>query len=335
MSEFHGLAVHAAGAHLLAYKYDPGELKAHEVEIKISHCGVCFSDVHLIDNDWGMSRYPFIPGHEIVGTVVAVGSDVKDLAMGARVGVGWQSDSCGVCEWCRQGEEHLCAKGQPTCVGRNGGFADRIRVNSRFAIPIPAALESENVAPLMCAGITVYSPLRNHGVRPSSRVGVIGIGGLGHLGIQFAKAFGAEVTAFSTSKDKESEARSLGAHHFVNTRDTGALKKVTGAFDLLVSTVSADQDWQAYVTALRPKGTLCIVGASPSPIQVQGFSLLTGQKAVAGSPSGSPHDLAEMLDVAARHGVKAVTERFAMAKANDAVTKVKKNQVRYRAVLAN
>jgi uncharacterized zinc-type alcohol dehydrogenase-like protein len=335
MSEIHGLGVHAAGAQLLAYKYDPGVLGASEVEIKISHCGVCFSDVHLIDNDWGMSKYPFIPGHEIVGTVVAVGSDVRDRVMGERVGVGWQADSCGICEWCRQGDEHLCAKSQPTCVGRNGGFAEKIRVNSKFAIPVPEVLESENVAPLMCGGITVYSPLRNHGVRPSSRVGVIGIGGLGHLGIQFAKAFGAEVTAFSTSKDKEEEARKLGAHNFVNTRDTGALKKIGGSFDLLLSTVSADQDWQAYVAALRPKGMLCIVGASPSPIQLQAFSLIGGQKAVSGSPIGSPRDLYEMLDVAARHGVKAITERFAMAKANDAVAKVKKSQVRYRAVLAN
>lgn len=335
MSEIHGLAVHAAGAHLLPYKYDPGELQANEVEIKISHCGVCHSDIHLIDNDWGFSKFPFIPGHEIVGAVVAVGSGVVDRTIGERVGVGWQADSCGVCEWCRQGDEHLCAKSQPTCVGRNGGYADRIRVNARFAIPVPSVLESENVAPLLCAGITVYSPLRNHGIRPSSRVGVIGIGGLGHLGIQFAKAFGAEVTAFSTSKDKEAEARSLGAHHFLNTQDTGALKKVAGSFDFLLSTVSADQDWQGYVNALRPKGMLCVVGVPPSPIQIQAFSLLGAQRGISGSPTGSPRDLYEMLDVAARHGVKAITERFAMSKANDAVAKVKKNQVRYRAVLAN
>ena len=335
MSEIHGLAVHAAGAQLLPYKFDPGELQPHDIEIKISHCGVCHSDVHLIDNDWGISKYPFIPGHEIVGTVVGVGSGVKDRAMGERVGIGWQADSCGICEWCRQGQEQLCAKAQPTCIGRNGGFADKVRVNSRFAIPVPATLESENAAPLLCAGITVYSPLRNYAVRPSSRVGVIGIGGLGHLGVQFAKAFGAEVTAFSTSKDKEAEAKQLGAHHFVNTRDTGALKNVAASFDLLLSTVSADQEWQAYVNALRPKGTLCIVGAPPSPIPIQGASLITSQKAVAGSNTGSPQEISEMLDVAARHGIKAVTERFAMAKANDAVTKVKKNQVRYRAVLTN
>jgi len=333
--EIHGLAVHAAGAQLVAYKYDPGELKANEVEVKISHCGVCQSDIHLIDNDWGFSKYPFIPGHEIVGTVSAVGSEVKDRKVGERVGIGWQADSCGVCEWCRQGEEQLCAQAQPTCVGRNGGYADAVRVNSRFAIPVPEGLESENVAPLLCAGITVYSPLRNYGVRPSSRVGVVGIGGLGHIGLQFAKAFGAEVTALSTSKDKEEEARKMGADQFVDTRDMGALKKIAGSFDFLLSTVSADQDWQALVNSLRPKGTLCIVGVPPSAISLQAFPLISGQRAVAGSNTGSPRDLHEMLDVAARHGVKAMTERFPMAKANEAIAKVKKSKVRYRAVLAN
>jgi uncharacterized zinc-type alcohol dehydrogenase-like protein len=335
MSEIHGLAVHAAGAHLLPYKYDAGDMGAEDVEVKISHCGVCHSDVHLIDNDWGLSKYPFIPGHEIVGTITKVGSRVKARKAGERVGIGWQADSCGICEWCRQGEEHLCPKSQPTCVGRNGGYADSIRVNWRFAIKVPEVLESENVAPLLCGGITVYSPLRNLGVRPSSRVGIIGIGGLGHIGLQFARAFGAEVTAFSTSKDKESEARNLGAHHFVNTRETNALKKLAGSFDLLLSTVSADQDWGGYVNALRPKGTLCVVGVPPSPMAIQAFALIGQQRALAGSPTGSPHDLEEMLDVAARHNVKAVTERFAMDKANEAVAKVKKNQVRYRAVLAN
>ena len=333
--EIHGLAVHAAGAQLVAYKYDPGELKANEVEVRISHCGVCHSDIHLIDNDWGISRYPFIPGHEIVGTVSAIGTDVRDRKVGERVGIGWQADSCGICEWCRQGEEHLCAHAQPTCVGRNGGYADAVRVNSRFAIPVPEGLESENVAPLLCAGITVYSPLRNHGVRPSSRVGVVGIGGLGHLGLQFAKAFGAEVTALSTSKDKEEEALKMGADHFVNTRDMEALKKIAGSFDFLLSTVSADQDWQAFVNTLRPNGVMCIVGVPPSPMSIQAFPLLNGQRSVSGSNTGSPHDLFEMLDVAARHGVKAITERFPMAKANEAIAKVKKSKVRYRAVLTN
>ncbi len=335
MNVIHGLAVHASGAQLVSYKYDPGELPPEEVEVKITHCGVCHSDIHLIDNDWGISKYPFIPGHEIVGTVTKIGSAVKDRKLGERVGIGWQADSCGTCEWCRQGQEHLCPQSQPTCVGRNGGYADAIRVNWRFAIRVPAVLESENVAPLLCGGITVYNPLRNHGVRPSSRVGVVGIGGQGHMALQFAKAFGAEVTAFSTSKDKEAEALSLGAHHFINTRETAALKKVAGCFDFILSTVSADQDWPGYVNALRPKGALCVVGAAPSPVCVPPFALISGQKAVSGSPTGSPHDLEEMLDVAARHGIKAITERFAMSAANDAVAKVKKNKVRYRAVLAN
>ena len=335
MPEIRGLAAHAAGAQLLTYKYQVGEIGPHEVEIRISHCGVCHSDIHLIDNDWGMSKYPFIPGHEIVGTVTGVGSAVMDRTVGERVGIGWQADSCGICEWCRQGDEHLCAKAQPTCIGRNGGYADAVRVNARFAIPVPEVLESENVAPLLCAGITVYSPLRNLLARPSSRVGVVGIGGLGHLGLQFARAFGCEVTAFSSSQSKEKEARDLGAHHFVNTRDNGELKKVAGSFDLILSTASVDQDFQSLITALRPKGTLVVLGVGPSPLQISGFSLIGGQKAVAGSPSGSPKDLREMLDVAARHGVKAITERFAMKDANKAVDKVKKNQVRYRAVLAN
>jgi uncharacterized zinc-type alcohol dehydrogenase-like protein len=335
VGEIHGLAVHAAGAQLVPYRYEPGELEANEVEVKISHCGVCHSDIHLIDNDWGNSKYPFVPGHEIVGTVSAVGKDVKDRKVGERVGIGWQSDSCGICEWCRQGDEHLCANSQGVCVGRNGGYADAVRVNSRFAIPVPEILESENVAPLLCGGITVYSPMRKHGVGPFSRVGVVGIGGLGHLGLQFAKAFGAEVTALSTSKDKEAEALEMGATSFVNTRDTAELKKVAGSFDFLLSTVSADQDWQSLVNSLRPKGTLCIVGVPPSPISLQAFPLISGQRSVAGSPIGSPRDLHEMLDVAARHGVKAITERFAMAKANDAIAKVKKGKVRYRAVLTN
>jgi uncharacterized zinc-type alcohol dehydrogenase-like protein len=333
--EIHGLAVHAAGAQLVAYKYDAGELKPNEVEVKISHCGVCQSDVHLIDNDWGVSRYPFIPGHEIVGTVAAVGADVRQHKPGDRVGIGWQADSCGICEWCRQGDEHLCAFAQPTCVGRNGGYAEAIRVNARFAIAIPAALESENAAPLLCGGITVYSPIRNHGVRPSSRVAVVGIGGLGHLGLQFARAFGAEVTAISTSLDKEAEAMKMGAHHFVNSRDTAEMRKNAGSFDFVLSTVSADQDWQVLVNSLRPKGTLCVVGVPPSAIALQAFPLIGGQKAVAGSPTGSPRDLHEMLDVAARHDVKALTERFKMADANNAIARVKKSKVRYRAVLAN
>jgi len=335
MAQIQGLAAHAAGAELLPFRYEPGDLAPHDVEIKISHCGICHSDLHLITNDWGISQYPFIPGHEIIGNVAAMGEAVRSLRVGQRVGLGWQSNSCGECEWCTRGMENLCSSAEATCVHRHGGYADRVRANSRFVFPIPDALESENAAPLLCGGITVYNPLRSHGVNPSSRVGVIGIGGLGHLAIQFARVFGADVTAFSTSAAKESEARALGAHRFVNTRETRALKEATSSLDFIISTVNADQDWGIYVHALRPTGTLCLVGVPPSPVTLQAFPLIAGIRAVTGSPIGSPSRIREMLDVTARHGVKAQTENFAMGKANEAIEKVRKNKVRYRAVLAN
>ncbi|MGB9406150.1 MAG: NAD(P)-dependent alcohol dehydrogenase [Terracidiphilus sp.] len=335
MNQIQGLAAHAAGAELLSFKYDPGELGLYEVEIAITYCGICHSDLHLIANDWGISLYPFIPGHEVVGTVRAVGAEVLSLEVGQRVGLGWQSNSCGVCEWCSRGLENLCPASEGTCVHRNGGYADRVRANARFVIPIPEALESEQAAPLLCGGITVYNPLRTHGVNPSSRVGVVGIGGLGHLAIQFARAFGAEVTAFSTSAEKEEEVRALGAHNFVNSRESKALREAAGTQDFILFTANADQDWGAYVQALRPTGTLCFVGVPPSPVSVHAFPLISGQRSISGSPIGSPYLLKEMLDVAARHNVKAMTESFPMAQANTAIEKVKKNKVRYRAVLAN
>jgi alcohol/geraniol dehydrogenase (NADP+) len=335
MAQIQGLAAHAAGAELLPFHYDPGDIKPHEIEINITHCGICHSDLHLIMNDWGVSQYPFIPGHEVIGTVAALGSDVRSLEKGQRVGLGWQSNSCGVCEWCLKGLENLCAQSEATCIHRHGGYAQRVRANSRFVFPIPKALESENAAPLLCGGITVYSPMRTHGVNPSSRVGVIGVGGLGHLAIQFARTFGADVTAFSTSADKGDEARALGAHRFVNSRDSKALKELTGTQDFIINTANADQDWSVYISALRPTGVLCMVGVPPGPLTLPAFPLISGMKLVAGSPIGSPFRIREMLDVAARHGVKAQTELFPMAKANAAIEKVKKNKVRYRAVLAN
>jgi alcohol/geraniol dehydrogenase (NADP+) len=335
MAQIHGLAAHAAGAELLPYHYDPGELGPQEVEIAVTHCGICHSDLHLIANDWGISQYPFIPGHEIIGTVTAVGSGVRELKVGQRAGLGWQSNSCGVCEWCMQGLENLCAESEATCVHRNGGYADSVRAHARFVVPIPEALASEGAAPLLCGGITVYNPLRTHGVNPSSRVGVVGIGGLGHIAIQFARAFGAEVTAFSSSAAKEEEVRALGAHHFVNTRESKAMKEVAGRLDFILTTANADQDWGTYLQALRPTGVLCFVGVPPSPVTVPAFPLIAGARSISGSPTGSLHRLREMLDVAARHGVMATTELFPMAKANDAIEKVKKSKVRYRAVLAN
>jgi uncharacterized zinc-type alcohol dehydrogenase-like protein len=335
MAQIKGFAAHAAGAELLPYRYDPGELGPHDVEIAITHCGICHSDLHLISNDWGISQYPFIPGHEVVGNVAAIGSEVQNLQEGQRVGLGWQSNSCGQCEWCIRGLENLCPAAEGTCVHRNGGYADSVRASSRFVFPIPEALDSERAAPLLCGGITVYNPLRNHSINPSSRVGIVGIGGLGHLAIQFARVFGAHVTAFSTSANKEEEARTFGAHHFVNTRESKAMKEVAGTQDFILTTVNADQDWAAFIQTLRPTGTLCFVGVPPSPVAMHAFPLISGLRAVTGSPTGSPHRLREMLDVAARHDVQAQIESFPMSKANDAIEKVKKSRVRYRAVLAN
>ncbi len=327
--------MHAAGAELLSFRYDAGELGPQEVEIGVTHCGICHSDLHLIANDWGISQYPFIPGHEVIGTITAVGTQVRSHAVGQRVGLGWQSNSCGECEWCMRGMENLCAASEATCVHRNGGYAERVRANARFVVPIPDALPSEQAAPLLCGGITVYNPMRTHCINPSSRVGVVGIGGLGHMAIQFARVFGAEVVAFSTTAAKEDEARELGANHFVNSRETKAMREVTGALDLILSTVNANEEWNTYIQALRPTGTLCIVGVPPSPMAIQALPLIAGIRSITGNPTGSPSRLREMLDVAARHKVQAKTERFAMADANRAIEKVKKNKVRYRAVLAN
>ncbi|MCP4684402.1 MAG: NAD(P)-dependent alcohol dehydrogenase [bacterium] len=333
--QFSGFAATKAGGKLEPFKYDPTPLGPDDVEIEITHCGICHSDIHLVNNDWGISEYPLLPGHEIVGTVVETGSAVSGLEPGTRVAVGWQCGACLVCDQCVSGEDNLCAESQATCVGHYGGFADRVRVDSRFAFVLPDGLESETAAPLMCAGITVYSPFKHFGVRPSSRVGVIGIGGLGHLALQFANAFGCEVTAFSTSKAKAEEAIILGAHHFVDTSDEAALDKAAGSIDFLLSTVNADLDWNAYMGVLRPNGMLCVVGVTPNPIAVHPMALIMGRKAISGSPIGSRATIREMLDFAARHGIQAQTETIPMSQVNEAMERIKANKARYRMVLAN
>lgn len=330
-----GYAAPRRGAALELIEYELPPLAPEHVQIRISHCGICHSDIHLIDDDWGMSRFPFVPGHEILGAVSAVGSAVKHLREGDRVGVGWQSDSCGECEWCRKGDESLCTAQQATCVQRNGGYAADVQVDARFAISIPPELPSDIAAPLMCGGITVYSPLRTHGVGPGTRVGVIGIGGLGHLALQFARALGAEVTAFSTSPDKATEARRFGAQHFVTTRDKDSLAHDAHSLDFLISSVSADLDWPAWIDILRPRGTLCFVGASPAPIQIPVFSLIMGERKLAGSAIGSPDRIAEMLALSARAGITTAIERYPMSQVNAGLERVRKNQARYRVVLEN
>lgn len=313
------------------FTYNEKALAPDEVEVKVSHCGICYSDIHLIDNDWGTSKYPLVPGHEIVGVVTNVGANVVDLKPGTRVGIGWQADACHQCEWCHQGAEHWCGKKTPTAVGHFGGFAEKVYANRRFVFPIPDALSSENAAPLLCGGVTVFSPLCLYDVRPTMRVGVIGIGGLGHLALQFLNAFGCDVTAFSTTSAKEQEAKKFGAAHFIATNE-GGLTRYKNQFDFILSTVHADLNWDQYLGLLRPKGTLCIVGAA-GPMKVSAGSLIGGSKRLVGSTTGGSIEIQKMLEFAARHHIQAQTELMPLAQVNEAIEKVRANQARYRVVL--
>lgn len=328
-----GFAAYEKKSNLKPYEYEPKELDDKEVLIKISHCGICHSDIHLIDDDWKVSKYPFIPGHEIIGEVVGLGSKVERLKIGQRVGVGWQSGSCLECEWCASGYENLCPKQIATCVGRNGGFANFVVTDSRFAFPIPEKLSSENAAPLLCGGITVYSPLRRYNVKPKDKVGVIGIGGLGHLAIQFAKSMGCEVTAFSTSADKEKEAMEFGADRFILSKDKSQLQKIENSLDFIISTVYNKLNWIDYMNILKPNGNLCFVGANFDNLDIPAGILLLGQKQVSGSVIGGRAIISEMLDFAARNNIVAKTEVFPLNEVNKAIDKVRNNTIRYRAVL--
>ena len=314
--------------------YEPAPLGPRDVEITISHCGVCHSDLHLVDDDWSRSVYPLVPGHEIVGTVSAVGSDAPH-AVGQRVGVGWQRSACHACEHCLAGDENLCLKQEATCIGHMGGFAERIRIDGRFAFALPDALRSDSAAPLLCGGVTVFAPLRRWGVHDGSHVGVIGIGGLGHLGLRFARAMGANVTAFTSSPDKRAEAERLGAHHVASSTLAREILAHKGAFDFLLCTVPARLDWISYLQTVKPGGVLCLVGAPPGLMQFPPSLLLSGQRAIAGSDIGSPAAMGEMLAFAAEHGIAAQIETLPMSEANEAIVRVRDNRVRYRMVLTN
>ncbi|MBD2495045.1 NAD(P)-dependent alcohol dehydrogenase [Nostoc sp. FACHB-280] len=329
----HAYAAKTVGAELELFEYDPGVLKDQEVEINVEYCGLCHSDLSMLKNDWGISRYPFVPGHEVVGTIAAVGDRVTTLKVGQRVGLGWSSHSCMHCEYCMSGDHNLCLTLEQTIVGRYGGFADKVRAHEEWVIPLPETVDPAKVGPLFCGGVTVFNPIVQFDVKPTDRVGVIGIGGLGHIALRFLKAWGCDVTAFSTNPNKESEARELGANHFINSRDAKAIESVTNSFDLILSTVNADLDWATYINALRPKGRLHFVGVVPNPIQAHVFPLIAGQKSISGSPTGSPITIAKMLDFAARHGIEPVTETFDFSQVNEALAHLEAGKARYRIVL--
>jgi uncharacterized zinc-type alcohol dehydrogenase-like protein len=335
MSTIHAYAATSAKGALQPFDFDPGELQPDEVEIKVSHCGICHSDLSMLDNDWGMTAYPLVPGHEVTGTVAALGNDARGLQIGQRVGLGWSAHSCLSCPECLSGDHNLCATAQPTIVGRHGGFADRVRAQWAWVRPLPDALDLAKAGPLLCGGITVFAPLWVYQISASSRVGVIGIGGLGHLALQFANKWGCEVHAFTTSDDKEMEARKLGAHHVHNTKREGALKSLAGRLDLIISTINVPQDVPALLNTLAPKGRLHVVGAVLEPLAVPALSLIMGQKSISGSPTGSPTAIDAMLAFSARHNIAPVTELFPMSKVNDALDHLRSGKARYRIVLEN
>ena len=333
MSNIRAWAANKAGDKLRPFEYDPGPLGAEQVEIAVEHCGVCHSDLSLLDNEWGMTRYPFVPGHEAIGRVVAMGTQAKGVNVGQRVGLGWNAHSCMHCRQCLMGNHNLCENLQPTLIGRHGAFADKVRAHWVWTMPLPEGLDARESGPLLCGGITVFAPLREFNIAPTSRVGVIGIGGLGHMALKFCKAWGCEVTAFTSSDSKAEEARSFGAHRVVATHDAAAIAKLAGTFDLIIDTVNASLDWNGLLAALAPNDRLHVVGAVPEPIPVPVFALLMGQKSVSGSPTGSRGAIDSMLNFAARHHVAPQTEHFPMSQVNEAMDHLRAGKARYRIVL--
>ncbi len=335
MTTIHALAATGAKQPLQPFEFTPGPLGDEQVEIAVESCGICHSDLSMLDNDWGMTAYPFVPGHEAVGTVVALGDHTKRLKIGDRVGLGWFSSSCGSCGECLSGNQNLCLSAEGTILGRHGAFATRVRAHWTWVSLLPEALDAASAGPLFCGGITVFNPIVQCEIRPTDRVAVIGIGGLGHLALKFLHAWGCDVTAFTSSDSKREEALTLGAKQTLNSRNPDELAKAAGRFDFILNTANADLDWNAYLAALKPKGRLHTVGAVPSPMAVAAFPMILGQKSLSGSPLGSPSTVDTMLEFCARHSIAPTTETFPMSRANEALEHLRSGKARYRIVLTN
>jgi alcohol/geraniol dehydrogenase (NADP+) len=329
------LAAPGAGQPLQPFTYTPGPLGSEEVEIAVESCGICHSDLSMLDNEWGMTAYPFVPGHEVIGRVVALGEHTKRLSIGDRVGLGWFSGSCGSCDQCLSGNQNLCLKAEATIVGRHGGFATRVRAQWTWVAPLPEGLDTEKAGPLLCGGITVFNPIVELGIKPTDSVAVIGIGGLGHMALKFLRAWGCDVTAFTTSDSKREEALQLGAHRTLNSRNAEELARAASSFDFILNTTNANLDWNTYIAALKPKGRLHTVGAVPEPIALAAFPLILGQKSLSGSPLGSPSTTDKMLQFSCRHGIAPTTEFFPLSKANEALDHLRAGNARFRIVLIN
>jgi len=326
-------AVPAAAAPAVSHEFNHGPLGDEEVEIQVEHCGLCHSDLSMIDNEWGFSGYPVVGGHEVVGSVVALGSAAKGLKLGQKVGLGWMAMSCQTCTSCLSGQPQLCRAGSATIIGRNGGFAERVRAHWLWTCPIPEGLDPAKAGPLLCGGITVFSPFLNFGIKPTHRVGIVGIGGLGHLALKFARAWGCEVTAFTSSESKREEALQMGAHRVVSSVDEKDMKTIAGQLDMVLVTVNVMLNWKALMGTLAPNGRLHLVGILPQPMSLDAMPLIGGQRSVSGSPTGSRQDIDTMLAFAARHGIEPQTEHFPMSRINDALDHLRAGKARYRVVL--
>ncbi len=335
MTEIRAWAARSAGAPLESFSYDPGPLDPEDVEIAVEYCGICHSDLSMLDNEWGMTTYPFVPGHEAIGRVTAVGEIAarKGLVVGQQVGVGWNVRSCLHCDACLRGDFHLCATVQPTIVGNHGAFAERLRAHWIWTVPVPVGLDPTAAGPLLCGGITVFAPLLHLGIEPTHRVGVIGIGGLGHMALMFLRAWGCRVTAFTSSPDKAEEARGFGASDVLPSRDSAAMADAAGQFDLILVTANAPLDWNTILGLLAPKGRLHFVGAVLEPVPVPVMALLSGQKSMSASPTGSRAAVDTMLRFAARHGVAPKVEHFPMSRVNEAIARLRAGKANYRIVL--
>lgn len=335
-------AAQNAEAPLAPYQFERRDLRPDDVQIEILYCGVCHSDLHQVRNEWGGSIYPMVPGHEIVGKVMAVGNEVSKFQPGDTVGVGVIIDSCNTCKNCKNNYEQYCEEGATGTYNAyerdgvtvaQGGYSNTIVTKEKFVLSVSNNLDLKAVAPLLCAGITTYSPLRFAGVKEGMKVAVVGLGGLGHLGVKFAVAFGAEVTVLSTSPGKEADARKLGATHFVVTKNTEELKKFKNYFDVILDAVSAPHDYSPYLKLLALEGKLMVVGLPSSDPSVSPFSLITNRRSITGSMIGSMKETQEMLDFCAAKNIVADVEEINIQDINEAYERMIKGDVHYRFVI--
>lgn len=337
-----GYAAFNATSPLSDFNFERREPGPTDVQIEILYCGVCHSDIHQVRNEWGNSIFPMVPGHEIVGRVTAVGRDVRKFSIGDLAGVGCLVDSCRTCESCKDGLEQFCENGSVGTYnslekdGKTptyGGYSKLIVVSEDFTLKISEKLDLKSVAPLLCAGITTYSPLKHWNVGKGQKVGVLGLGGLGHMGVKFAVAFGAEVTMLSHSPSKEADAKRLGAHRFALTSDPVVIKDLRGYFDFILDTVSAPHDYGTYLNMLKRDGKMVCVGAPPAPAEIAVFNLIMARRSIGGSLIGGLPETQEMLDYCGEHNITSDVEMIEMKDINEAYERMMKGDVRYRFVI--